>query len=394
MSGTLSRSNIEEDDRTSYKVIPISPSSARFYEYTTPEHSLSAAINMSLNFHVNMGFKIYQSVLDYKSGKINLDITKKSIMKNVKISYYNLIVMQEKIKVSEESLTIKEKRYQQALINYRNGFKSEYDMLSAQVDYENAKPDLMNVKNEYSKALLVFKQIVGLKSDVELNLITKIESGKKNFNADELTAKYLKDNLELKLFRFNVESIRNAGFMAMGALTPTFTMGYSVSSAFKNDPNDKIWWSENSWSKYDSEYVKDNWSVANNYFYITLTLPISSFMPFGKEHVDILKNQFLLQSTRLQYKNKMENLEIEIKSLANNITNAKEKVDSYKRTLDLNERAYRKAEEAYAAGYKDLLDVQNQDNQRNTAKLNLLGAELSYINNVLELEYIFNTELK
>ena len=85
MSATLARSYAEDNLRFQFgpATTNISFGSTQF---TMPEIStkalwaLFAVFNMSLDINAVMVFKVYQSILDYKSGKINLDIAKNNVI--------------------------------------------------------------------------------------------------------------------------------------------------------------------------------------------------------------------------------------------------------------------------------------------------------------------------
>ena len=58
-------------------------------EYTTPQVMPTLAINVSWNFNAAMIFQAYQTCLDYQSGKITYESAKRSLLKNVKLSFHS-----------------------------------------------------------------------------------------------------------------------------------------------------------------------------------------------------------------------------------------------------------------------------------------------------------------
>ena len=68
-------------------------------------------------------------------------------------------------------------------------------------------------------------------------------------------------------------------------------------------------------------------------------------------------------------------------------------IEVLKLNIALAERAFKKAEEAYAAGSKELLEVQNSELELKKARLNLLQEEYNYTVGILDLEYTVNQKL-
>ena len=100
VSATMSKSNLNEDDRTTTTFIPsLGPMGLTLEEeeITRPEWSLMANFNLSLSLNAYMGFKVYQTVLDWKQGKINLDIAKKQIKRDVRKNMNILIINKKEI---------------------------------------------------------------------------------------------------------------------------------------------------------------------------------------------------------------------------------------------------------------------------------------------------------
>ena len=404
MSASLSKSNLNTTNRTQTVtgLIPVNPIDNGYYRYydgvipyskDVKAHGTSLAANFDLSFNLNaaMGFQVLQTILDYRSGKIGLEKAKKSLETTVRSNLYYLIVLQEDIKITEGSLKNAERRYRQALINYQNGLKSEYDMLSSQVFFENLKPVLLAKKNAYNAFILDFKQTIGIKKDYEIKVTGKIETtDKKSFNANELINKYLNSNLDVKNFKNSLQLARNARNTQIASLTPTFSIRYSMDPVYQEDPTDK----DHQWVKNDLDYMEEHWKQTRGAFTIVGSLPISSWVLFSKEQVNALKSQFLMNETRYQLQKAKEQVEKQIVTIVMNLEKSKQSIESLKLNVKLAERAYEKAEEAYKYGRMDLLEVQNSENDLNNAKYNLLNEEYNYTKNLLDLKYITNSNLQ
>ena len=391
MSATLSRSNLNEDERTT--TIPTFtqtsvPPGFTFSEVeeTKPLWGLNANFNLNLNINAAMVFSVYQTVLDWQTGKINLETAKQKLITDVKKSVYNFILIQKNIEITEESIDNAKKRYDKAVINYNNGLISEYDKLSAQVAYENMKPQLIEMQNNYNKLLLNFKNIIGLKRDVEVDFNAEIEPEIREFDKDELITKYINNSLDLKSLNLYLNNMRNSRNLAISALTPSFTLGYTMDPYFQKDPLKDDWFG-------DKDYMDENWKQRAGMFYLAMSLPVSSLIPFSKEHMDIIRSEFAIAEAKNNLEKSRQDIEVNIESILMGLEKSKKSIEVLKLNIVLAERAFKKAEEAYTAGSKELLEVQNSELELKKAKLNLLQEEYNYTVGILDLEYAVNQKL-
>ncbi len=333
-----------------------------------------------------MGFKVYQTVIDWQTGKINFETAKQKLIFEVKKGVYNFILLDKNIKILEESIENANKRYNKAIINYNNGMISEYDKLSAQVAYENLKPQLIEIKNTYNKQLLNFKNIIGIKKEIEVNFDADIESEKKEFDKKELVSKYINNNLQIKSLNQYLKNMRNSRNIAVSILTPSFNFGYTMDPFFQEDPLEDDWFG-------DKEYMDDNWKQRAGMFSLSLSLPLSALAPFSREHMNIIKSQFYIAEAANNLENSKQSVEVNIESILMNLDKSLNSIEVLKLNINLAERAFKKAEEAYAAGSKELLEVQNSELELKKAKLNLLQEEYNYTVGLLDLEYTVNQKL-
>ncbi len=347
---------------------------------------LSALFNLSINFNAGMVFKVYQAALDYKNSKINLESAKNTVINSVKKNFYSLILLQKQISLVKDNIAILEKRYNEALSDYKKGYKSEFNYLSARADYENAKPDLMIKQSDYENALLQFKQLVGLKSDVMIVFTGKIETGRKDLDPEELVTKYLADNLAYQSAKLSVDASRNMMNAAISSFTPTFGIGLLFDPDFQNDPLASNWFG-------DQKYMTDNWKYQRSALSFTLTMPVDSLFPFSQQQVNVIKYRNMIENSRVMLQNVGEKLSVQVKSLVNDLEKNSATIDAYKKNIKFMQLARDKAEEFYRQGTMELLDLQVEENKLENAKFSLLYAEYLYKVDMLDLENILNTKL-
>jgi outer membrane protein TolC len=355
---------------------------ANQYEIDNPLPEWGVGLNFNMTFTLNaaMGFSVYQTILDWQSQKISLETAKKKLSKDVTKGFYQLMILKKSIKLTQDNLDMFQKRYDQASINYKNGLKSEYDMLSAQVSYENVKPQLMSIQNTYNIQMLNFKQMLGIKSDVNINFDGEIIIEPKDYDAKELIAKNGDTRLDIRALNFSLDSLKNLRAIKISALTPSFMLQYTMDPSFQKDPLKDNWFG-------DSTYNSDNWKQRSGMLMLAVSLPLSSLVPFSKEQMAIVNNEYTIKETQVGMKQLKQSMELEVNSLVMTLEKSLKSIDSITLNVKLAEKAFKIAEESYRAGSTDLLSLESAQLNLSSAKFNLLNEQYNYISSSLDLQY-------
>lgn len=356
------------------------------------EWSVGVNFNLQLNLNAAMGFQVYQTILDFQSGKISIENAKKKLELDVKKNLYNLILMQENILIMEESIENARKRFEQAEVNYNNGLVSEYTKLSAQVAYENLKPALLGMANGFNTALLSFKQMLGLKNNAAIEFNAIIETKKISVDQDKMISKNINNNLDLKSLDLSIKSLMNTRNIFISQLTPSISILYTMDPTFQGDAIEDHWFAEDS-NTWDQTFVDDNWKQRAGMFSFAVSIPISDLIPFSSTQAQIIGYQHAVKEARIGYEQAKQGVELQIRTIVMSLDKSIKSIESLKLNINLAERAFNKAEEAYNAGSKEILEVQNSEIELKKAKLNLLQEEYNYTTGLLDLEHTLNTKL-
>jgi outer membrane protein TolC len=394
MSLGIKFSRANNRDSTTYTALKaVGPSSGGVYDsvyeysYDTTPKELGLAFDFTLSSSINakMFFSIYSTVLDYKNGKISMDTAKKQLSRDIKKDYYNLLLLKETIKLYEDNLEALKKTYEQALVDYKYGLKTEYDLLSAQVSYETLKPDLLSAQNNYDNALISYKHVIGLKDEVQINFIEKIETFTKDLDSNDLINKYLDKRLDLQSLNATRQSLTNTRNIYISALTPSFTFTYYTAPTFQYDLTKSDTWSNDS---------STNWKDTSGYISFGFSVPIGSYVPFSSDQMNIVNNEIALKQQNIAIKKAELSAKEEIIKSVSTLNKSTKSQENLKLSVNLAQKAYNLAQIAYKAGTKDILNLQDSKNKLEKAKLSLLQEEITYITTFIDLEYQVNNELK
>ena len=353
---------------------------------SSPEWSFGANIGLNWNLNAALVFGAIATMQDYQNGRLSFEIAKNTLMLNVRKSFYYFLLLKRRIEIKEEQMANALKRYDQAEINFRNGRISEYDMLGTKVYYENLKPDLVSLKNSYNTSLLQFQQLIGIEDDVRLSFVGTLSIDGKSldsFDYHSLASKYVENRLDIQIQKHSIKLLDTSKKIAIAQMTPSFSLGVGYSPSFQ-----KNIFKSDTWSKDDKDWI-DGGS-----FRFGFSLALDPLFPFSTAQMNIIQIQNNIKKSEIGLQQLRLNAKLEIQTFVTNTEKSKQTLSSLKENIALAQKAYTMAEQAFRAGTKDRLSVENSQLDLDNAKLNMLMEEYNYLINILDLENAINSSLE
>ncbi|HOX12959.1 MAG TPA: TolC family protein [Spirochaetia bacterium] len=361
VSGTLGRWNV---DQSSMILGPV------------PRWSLSASFSAQLMLNLALFEGVKSLRADYEAGLISYAQAEARLERDVRKSFYNLLLLEENMKLMEEQIEAARRRYEQARANYRAGTAPELSMLQAQVAYENLKPALQEMRIGYQAARDAFAMTLGLPRGTEVQPAGKIEPAYAKLDADAMIASGLSSRLDIQSLVKSLESLQIAETGLKYRLwTPNLILGWNLDPAFSGDP----------WA--DDLFDGDRWSQRSGMFRATLSMRLNGLLPFTQDGQQLAELRDQRESLRANLAQALRGAEMEIDGLVRRLEKSRTSHTALELNAGLAERAYRLSEEAYRAGAADLLDVQNAELELRKARLELLKEDYTYVTALLDLEY-------
>ena len=395
LSGSLISSLKKDEDLKGSATIPFGNATEMSYEgkdlkiynqmatteYDTPRWNANMTFNLQWNFNAAMIFNSYNTVLEYQSGKITYEDAVVSLKKNVKTFYYMLALNKANYDIEVSKLASKKDRYDQAQTKFKNGLTPKLDVLSTRVDYESYKPTLQTLDNTIGYYQKMLQYYIGEELDENVILTdTFVVADKAVPDYDHAVKLFEKNNLQLKTLLLGKKQAQNALNIFISQMTPSFSLGLSVSETVPDMT--KEWFNND-----------ENKTIENSQLTLSLALPLSQWLPLSSTQVSIIGSKYAMKKLNLNIENYIKAQQIQIRKSIDDISTAVENVKSMQMSVEMAQESYDETKKAYNLGTREILDVKDAENTLFAMKYQLLATEFSYRNSLLELETLLNSDL-
>lgn len=343
-----------------------------------PMWLIQGNLSLSLQLNVSAFEGMKNTMLDYESGLLSYAKAKIQLERDVRKAYYNILLLQENIKLKREGYAAAERQEATARANYRAGLSPELSLLQAQVAKENLQPEIDELENNYKMLLANFAMYLGMPYDTAFEL-APLNTSVDFINVDiknlvNQAANNKPDILELKQQIKLLESARKKTFYQI--YTPTLSLSWNMDPMWRGDLFDNPKFESNIWK-----------TQSSGMFSFTLAFRLNGFLPWGTEQQGLRDLDNGIKTANIGLARSVQGSEMEVYNIVLSLQKAQASIEALQRTVDLAERSYRATEQAYGAGLQSLLDVQNARDQLNQARLGVLAQHYTYILGLIDLEY-------
>lgn len=146
--------------------------------------------------------KIYNvyKISDLGKDIAQLDMVRKrqEVRYSVTDAFYGILILKEMVNLSRESLVQLERHAKSVETRYRAGLVPQFELLRAQVQVANLKPQMIEAENGLKLAMEGFKMLVGLPLQQGFKLTGELQMVDDEFDIDSLTTAALGNRIELK----------------------------------------------------------------------------------------------------------------------------------------------------------------------------------------------------
>jgi outer membrane protein len=281
-----------------------------------------------------------------------------------RVAYYDVLVAEQQITVNEASVNLLTRELEDQQRRFDAGTVPRFNVLQAEVAMANARPPLINARNQYRVAknnlcnLLGYNLPRNVWEDIPLNLTDKLDSQPYETKLPEAIAQALERRTELQALERTEGLQRENVINAKAGYKPTIQAfaGYDwVSSQFSGG---------NSKSEYDGWVIggRLNWNI------------FDGMLTYGK----VVEAKAGLAHAKADVEDRGRQIELEVRTDYSSFIEARETLDSQQKVQEEADEALRLAKARADAGTGTQLDVLNAETQLTQARTTQVQALHDY----------------
>ena len=303
--------------------------------------------------------------------KLNLQQSEDNLRANVKTSYASVLVLQNVVKLLENSLKNIEQMAEMTQRSVEVGAAEQTTADLIKVRVNTLKNNINANLRSTQLALNALKVLLDVPAETELVLTSTLEDF---LSAEAVVALLgndfvLENNLNYQLLEKNVELAKKNVHMAGWAYGPTVALAYQY--------NQKDYFGK-----------KEGLNMTPpNAVSLNISMPLWSS---GKRAAGVVEKKIALEEARNTFAETANNLGIQNEQLRYNLQNGYETYMNEKDNMEVTQRVFESTTNKFNQGAASNLDLVNASNDLITAQSSYVQAVLTLVNAQVELEKFLN----
>jgi outer membrane protein TolC len=309
----------------------------------------------------------------YDQAQLSYQTSRRTVELSVRKAYYSLLIARENIGVLQKSVDTAQKNYDQTEARRKAGLAPELDSLTALVALEKLKPTMDSAQVSYENQLADFRQLLGMDQARVPALTGTLDS------ATPLAAE-------------NTSTPALANLTALLGASPTITalqMSLNLARAREAAAQRSMYSPALSLALSYRPTSSDNaatWKDAGS-LSATATFPLDKMLPWSQEHQSAAAMADSVATLEISLAEARTSADLQVRSLVRRIDQARSSLKALRLNATLAERTYTLTEEAYRFGTRDVLGLQNAQDNLQAARMQVLSQLYTLISAALDLEY-------
>ena len=338
--------------------------------------SVRGSVDMQLR--ITPGLSVAEEIEELKADMAGLAMEEEasSLKYDLTVLFYQILAGDKRITLRQDSLTLAENRLSQTEQQYRQGLKSDLDLLSARISAAEDLPALQKEKAEQEKRYIILRSYLGLDEDADVSLDPPAEEQPTLPGPDDLTT-HLSSGRDLVLLEKKIRLAQlTCRLSRKGINGPTLGMSLgwssSVSPAFDADS-----WTGDQW--------RDSLGLG-----FSVSVPLDGHIKGSADQLNLLETEEAIISARGALEEARRNRWDEIRSLTLDLELSRSNIQLNEWNVTLLEQSYRKIEESYNSGKASLSDQEESRQELKEAVLDLEDEKLNLKIQTVEMLYLLN----
>ncbi|HUW71087.1 MAG TPA: TolC family protein [bacterium] len=309
----------------------------------------------------------------YDQAQLSYQTSRRTVELSVRKAYYSLLIARENIGVLQKSVDTAQKNYDQTEARRKAGLAPELDSLTALVALEKLKPTLDSAQVTYENQLADFRQLLGM-DQARVPALTGTLDSATPLAAENASTPALADLTALLGSSPTITALQMSLNLARAREAAAQRSMYSpaISLALSYRPT----------SSDNAATWKDAGSLS-----ATATFPLDKMLPWSQEHQSAAAAADSVATLEISLAEARTSADLQVRSLVRRIDQARSSLKALRLNATLAERTYALTEEAYRFGTRDVLSLQNAQDNLQSARMQVLSQLNTLISAALDLEY-------
>nr|HQV32381.1 TolC family protein [Calditrichia bacterium] len=320
------------------------------------EYALNAVLTQTL-FSFKVGYAIQAARYLNKLTENTFEATRQQVVATVKTSFYQTLLLKKVWEVAQDAQSSAEENFQNQKLKFDSGRISEFELLQAEVRWQNSMPETIRARQQYQASLNNLKVLVGIPVSEEISLngnldrFPEVPSGTTLEDIKSVRPDFNALMWEKKLRQKNVSAMRSEFLPSLeGSLTYTYS---AQSDEFK------------------LEQENDNIIVG-----LSLNIPVfsggSRIAGVKRANADVEK-----VSTRLAQAE--DNIEVQLQNIQLQLQESRQRIEASHKAVESASRAFQIAETRAQNGLSTQVELKDSRVALDQAQVGYYGAIYDYL---------------
>ena len=292
----------------------------------------------------------------------------------VRSAYYNVLLAEQSLEVLNEAVSTTQRVVDNTEDLFKNGLAAEYDLITAQVQLSNLKPQVMQAKSAIDITKLQLKMYLSIPENVEIEVKGTLDDFRERVLLGEDYSMDISENTTLRTLDIQRELLEHQEKLIQTTRMPTIAafgqisyigqervdlsglMGGAMGGAAQPANQSKFWW----------QYPINVGAQ--------ISIPIFAGLKKSNQLREV-RNQ--MRQLELQRQYAEDGVRLQVEQSINTLLTARETMLSNELTVEQAEKAYNISLTRYNAGAGTILEL-------NSSQLALTQAQLSYSQSIYD----------
>jgi outer membrane protein TolC len=215
---------------TSYQRIgPTSPPGSNLDSYD--KYSTDVNVGMTLFDFGKTSTQVKIQNLNVNASRADYADVMTMVVLNVKNAYYNLLQNQRNLVVAIDTMQQFQQHLDQANAFFRIGAKPKFDVTKAEVDFGNARLNVLKAENAVRAARITLKDVMGIPGNTDFDIVDNLTFQKTNLQLNDVLNKAYSTRPDLRSVIAKREATEKSIDLAQKGYYPTLSgsAGYGYS---------------------------------------------------------------------------------------------------------------------------------------------------------------------